>query len=92
MQEKDPYTYDKVNPRLVTNCARPDKTYVYAAGLWAASMLYYQRQVFRYDKNVAFFGLFALGSAFASYSYANYFTVDAVTEAGMLNNELEKRK
>lgn len=93
MEEK-PYKFENPkNPRLVTNIEKPfEKIYYVAGGLWLGSMYLYTKNVFRIYKRPVPLLLFTLGSALASYEYADYFMSSPIIEAGLMNNERELQK
>ena len=70
MNEK-PYKYDKVNPRLVTNCAQNPNVMYLSGAIFLMSMNMYNNRTFRIDKNALNFIMFAGASAFASFQWAS---------------------
>jgi len=91
MEEK-PYKFDAHNPRIVTNVDKSNTVYVAAAALFLGSLYVYNRKIFRIDQNALNFLGFTAASAFASYQYANFFLNSATNEAGLLNNEKERKQ
>ena len=90
--EINPFKYDSANPRFVTNAERPTTLYYTTAALFLLSLRFYQRKIFRIDNNVLNFGLFTVGSAFASYQYAATFLSSPLNEAAIQNNSNEQHK
>ena len=88
--EKNPYTFDSANARRVTLDNPQSKVMLASAVIFMYSMKVYQRRFFRKDGNLAYLMLFTGLSVPSSYSYANFFFNDAVTAAGMMNNEKEE--
>ena len=87
--EKNPYTFDETNPRLVTGVEQPQTVYLMAGGIFAGALYAYNRKFFRRDKNLANFALFAGLGAPASYVYSNFALSSGEMEAGQLNNDKE---
>ena len=87
--EKNPYTFDASNKRLVMNVEKPNTVFMAAGALFLGSLHLYNRKFLRVDGKAGNALLFAVLSAPASYTYANFFLSDATTEAGALNNERE---
>lgn len=87
--EDKPYKFDPLNKRVVTNIENSNKVYGVAAALFLGSLYVYNRRIFRIDQNALNFLLFTAGSAFASYSYADFFLNSATNEAAILNNQKE---
>ena len=90
MEEK-PYKFeDPANKRIASNIVqRPNSVMPVAGLIFTASILLYSRKVFRIDKNAMNLLLFSGASAFASYSYANFFMSTPIIEAGLMNNQKE---
>ena len=86
-----PYTFDSKNPRLVTNVAPKTQVMVASGLIFLVSLRMYTRHYFRIDQNVMNLVGFAALSAPASYSYGNFFFNDPINEAGILNNEAERK-
>jgi len=87
--DAQPFKFESHNRRVVADASRPATVYYATGALFVASMLFYQRRVFRIDQNLLNFGLFSAGSLFASYQYAATFLSPATTEAAIINNSKE---
>ena len=87
--EKNPYTFDTRNPRLVADAQRSSLVYTAAGVLFLGSLAWYNKRYFRIDQNAANFAAFTIGSLPASYAYSNFFLSDPVTEAACINNDRE---
>ena len=85
-----PFKFDSANPRIVTN-VKDESTNLYAlsAGIFVASLYFYNRRTFRMDQNALNFLLFSGASAFASVQWAKTILTSPVEEAGLLNNKNE---
>ena len=88
--EKNPYTFDQKNCRLVKDCERPASVLYGAGALFAYSVYMYNRKIFRVDQNFMNLMGFCAVSVPMSYSYASYFLSSATIEAGLLNNQREQ--
>ena len=88
--EKNPYTFDKQNPRLVVGCERDARVASSSIAIWAASVFYYNKWFFRKDKNPVSMLGFTLVSLPCAYAYGNMIFGSAVTEAGIMNNQSER--
>ena len=87
--EKQPYTFDPKNARIVLNVERSSIVTPVAGVLFAGSIYFYSKRYFRCDKNLVNLLAFSVASVPASYSYANFFLNSAETEAGIINNQNE---
>ncbi len=87
--EKSPFTFDKQNPRWVTNAETPSKVYFAAGALFLYSMSLYNRRYFRVNNNLVNMMAFTALSAPSSYVYANFFFNSAGNEAACINNTRE---
>lgn len=87
--EKNPYTFDASNSRIVTNAEQPSLVATGAAAIFVGSLYLYNRRFFRIDNNIINATAFAVASAPASYAYANTLFNSATNEAGLLNNQRE---
>ena len=87
--EKNPFTFDAKNPRLVANTQRPSMVYTAAGVLFLGSLAWYNKRYFRVDQNAANFAAFTIGSLPASFAYANFALNDPETEAACINNDRE---
>ena len=87
--EKNPFTFDAKNPRLVKDAETPNYVYAAAGLLFVASLRFYNKKFFRVDGNAMNMVAFTLASAPASYAYANFALNDATTEAAVMNNARE---
>ena len=87
MEEK-PYKFeDPTNKRIVSNIVQRPSSVMPVAGLiFTASILLYNRNIFRIDKNAMNLLLFSGASAFASFSYPSFFMSTPIIEAGLMNN------
>ena len=91
--EDKPYTFDVSNPRLVANIQHSNMNVYYgAAALFLLSVRAYHKRIFRVDQNSLNLAAFTVGSALASYSYANYFLGDPLQEAATINNDKELQR
>ena len=89
MAEKNPFTFDSVNTRFVTNTQAPTTVYMAAGAIFLLSMRSYNRRYFRLDSNLMNLLGFAAISAPCSYTYANFFFNSAENEAALINNQRE---
>ena len=81
--EKNPYTFDPKNPRLVTGVEAPTtKIYLTTGLIFLGALHLYNRKFFRIDGSMGNFALFAGLAAPSSYTYANFLLSDGVMEAG----------
>ena len=87
--EKNPYTFDARNPRLVADKQRSSLVYTAAGALFLGSLAWYNKRYFRIDQNAANFAAFTIGSLPASFAYANFALNDPITEAACINNDRE---
>jgi hypothetical protein len=88
--EKNPFTFDKSNPRLVVNAQRDSRATASAGAIWFASVFYYNKWFFRKDKNIVNMMGFALLSVPAAFAYGNLIFGSAQTEAAIMNNQSER--
>lgn len=89
--EKNPYTFNANNKRVVVNNERPSLVYYGAAVVFAASLSFYNKRFFRKDGNMLNLFAFAAASLPASYSYASFVLSSPEIEAGLINNERESK-
>ena len=87
--EKNPFTFDAKNPRLVTDRQRNSLVYAAAGAIWVGSMMWYNKRYFRVDQNAMNMLAFTAASIPASFAYANFALSDPETEAACINNERE---
>ena len=87
--EKNPYTFDEKNPRLVVNCERDAKLMSTMAAVFLGSVYMFNKKRFRIDQNAINLLAFTAGACPASYFIAQQLVGDATVEAGLLNNERE---
>ena len=87
--EKNPFTFDAKNPRLVKDAQTPGYVYTAAGVLFLASVSFYNKRFFRIDQNAMNLVAFTLAAGPAAYSYANFALNDANTEAAVINNARE---
>ena len=87
--EKNPYTFDTKNPRLILHAERPSTVFTATGVLFAGSVYFYSRRFFRVDNNLVNLIAFSSASLPASYSYASFFLSSAQVEAGIINNQRE---
>ena len=88
--EKNPYTFDTKNHRLVTGVEAPTtKIYLASGVIFLGALHLYNRKFFRIDGSLGNLALFAGLAAPASYTYSNFLLSDSVLEAGQLNNRRE---
>ena len=86
---ENPYTFCKVNHRLVLNVKDNSTVYPMTALFYATSLYLYSRRYLRVDGNAVAFGAFAAFSLPASYAYAKFFFSSAEEEAAQINNAKE---
>lgn len=87
--DKNPYTFNVANPRLVDGPQRPSYVVPAAAAIFLYATNFYRKRYFRKDGNVVFFAAFALGAVPASYAHANFWLSNGEIDAGLKNNEKE---
>ena len=90
--EKNPFSFDEKNPRLVLNRERSGFIYAAAGLLWVGSMAWYNKRYFRIDQNAMNMLAFTAASVPASFAYANFVLSDPETEAACINNDRELQK
>ena len=90
--EKNPFTFDKTNPRMVVGMEKSPMVYTAAGVIFVASLAWYQKRYFRIDQNAANFLGFTLASIPASMAYANVALSSGCIEAAAINNERENQR
>ena len=89
MAEKNPFTFDSVNTRWVTNTQGPTTVYMAAGAIFLLSLRSYNRRYFRLDNNLMNMIGFTAVSIPCSYTYANFLFNSAENEAALINNQRE---
>ena len=87
--EKNPYTFDEKNPRLVKGCERDYRLAPTAGAIFLTSVYMYNKKRFRIDQNAINLIGFTVGAVPASCVFANMVFGDSIVEAGLLNNQRE---
>ncbi len=87
--EKNPFTFDSKNPRLVVDKQRSSLVYTAAGLIWFGSMAWYNKRYFRVDQNAVNMLAFSIASIPAAYAYSSTCFSDAKTEAACMNNDRE---
>ena len=87
--EKNPFTFDEKNPRLVVDCERDYRLLPAMGAIFLGSVYMFNKRRFRIDSNAANLIAFTAGACPASYVFANTLFGDYNVEAGLLNNERE---
>ena len=90
--DPNPYKFSASNPRLVEGAERSSLVYTAAGIIFAGSLAWYNKRIFRVDQNAANFAAFAVAGIPAAYSYANFALSDAETEAACINNDRELQR
>ena len=61
------------------------------AGIFLGSIYFYYTRVFKHNRNIPYFALFAVGSHFISNFWARQIALTSIDEACLVNNHNEKK-
>lgn len=86
---EDPFVFDTVNKRLVSNVTNANKVYFGTGALYIFSLMAYNRKYLRVGGDGVAAAAFAAASLPAAYSYARFFLDSADNEAARMNNANE---
>jgi hypothetical protein len=84
---ENPYKFDAVNHRVVTNMStNQNKVYMGTAAIYGWSLYAYSRRYLRLDGNGVAAAAFAAFSLPAAYAYSRFIFSDPESEAAAMNN------
>ena len=84
--DKNPFTFNSANRRIVDGVERDNRLYFAASGIWFYSLYAYNRKYLRKNGDILGFMAFAALSVPAAYAYADLAFGSAETEAALQNN------